>query len=216
MKWKASSNMNNILSKDKKIKIEKEKNIYIDNSYDIEIINPVKCNIYFLSINKSAKVNIYMQSNDSVVNFYYSTMNKDNNNFELNVYHNAKNTVSHVYNHGVNLNGNKLSFNINGYIDKESTGSSCNQENMIINVEDGVSTILPKLYIDCYDSTSSHSAYIGKFKDEEIFYLESRGLSKKKAYKLLIKSFLIPIDSAKKIKEEYLNKIEKIGGDLFE
>lgn len=207
--------MNNI-SKDKKIIIDKDESIFVDGSAEIKIVESIHANVYCLSYNETNEFNIYLEKENSSIDFYYSTINESDNNLKVNVYHNAKNTESHVYNHGVNLENNNLHFDISGYVKKESIGSNCNQDNEIINIKSGKSTICPNLYIDCYDSNSNHSAYIGKFKDEEIFYLESRGLSKKKAYNLLMKSFLIPFITDSKEKDEYVKKIEKIGGELYE
>ena len=49
---------------------------------------------------------------------------------------------------------------------------------------------MPNLYIDSHDVEASHSALIGKFSDEELFYLQSRGLDIKSAEKLLVTGFL--------------------------
>ena len=40
------------------------------------------------------------------------------------------------------------------------------------------------------DVIANHSVYIGKFDEEIIFYLETRGLSEEEAVNLLIKGFL--------------------------
>ena len=100
-------------------------------------------------------------------------------------------TKGEVRFHGVNVKDNKLDFDITGYVPNKSDKSECNQKNQILNISDGKSTILPKLLIDNYDVSSSHSAYIGKFRDEVLFYLMSRGISKEKATHLLIEGLLI-------------------------
>ena len=51
-------------------------------------------------------------------------------------------------------------------------------------------TVLQAL-IDNYDVVSNHAAYIGKFKDEMLFYMMSRGISRDSAYHLLLNGFLI-------------------------
>ena len=58
-------------------------------------------------------------------------------------------------------------------------------------MDENNSKIQPNLYIDEYDIEASHGAYIGKFDFDTIFYLESRGLSEKESYNLLIKGFLL-------------------------
>ena len=65
--------------------------------------------------------------------------------------------------------------------------------------------IKPNLYIDCDDVEASHSALIGKFSDEEMFYMQSRGIDYENALKLLITGFLSSDITDKNI----LNKINK-------
>ena len=65
--------------------------------------------------------------------------------------------------------------------------------------------------IDNYDVDSNHAAYIGKFRDEELFYLMSRGISRDVANRLLLNGFLINSDSIEKNKIKlFLDEIEKI------
>ena len=73
------------------------------------------------------------------------------------------------------------------------------------------STICPNLLIDNYDVLSNHAAYIGKFKDEVLFYMMSRGISLDVAYRLLLNGFLINSDSIDLSKiDEFVQEIEKI------
>lgn len=73
------------------------------------------------------------------------------------------------------------------------------------------STICPNLLIDNYDVDSNHAAYIGKFKDEMMFYMMSRGISREVAYRLLLQGFLVnnTVRENEKIKL-FLDEIEKI------
>ena len=67
--------------------------------------------------------------------------------------------------------------------------------------------IKPNMYIDCDDIEAKHSAVIGKFKDEEIFYLMTRGIPKEEAIELLTESFLF--SNLTFDKEEITNLINK-------
>ena len=70
--------------------------------------------------------------------------------------------------------------------------------------------INPNLLIDENDVSASHSALIGKFNDEEIFYLRSRGISEKNAVNLLVKGLLLSkLSLTNKRKEELENIIDK-------
>ena len=100
---------------------------------------------------------------------------------------------------------------VDGVVPKTSDKCICNQDNQIINMDNGKSTICPNLLIDNYDVDSNHAAYIGKFKDEIMFYMMSRGISREVAYRLLLNGFLINSDSIEKDKIKlFLDEIEKI------
>ena len=70
---------------------------------------------------------------------------KENNRYNILVNHNASNTVSNVYNHGLNVFNNNLDYNVTGKVLATSNNCICNQENQIINMNDGKSTICPNL-----------------------------------------------------------------------
>lgn len=167
--------------------------------------------IYHFSINSSSNVEVNLVKENVELYYYYSNINYDDNEFKISINHKKSNTHSEVYNHGVNMNNNKLTYYVDGIVPKKSSKCICNQENQIINIKDGKSTIWPNLLIDNYDVISNHGAYIGKFSEEKIFYLMSRGINKSDAYKLLLNSFLISSDSIelKKI-ERFVNEIKKI------
>ena len=167
--------------------------------------------IYHFSINSSSKVNVTLDKENVSFYYYYSTINYEDNDFSIKIVHNKSNTHSEVFNHGVNVKKNKLNFDVTGVVLKNSSKCVCNQENQIINMSDGKSSICPNLLIDNYDVNSNHSAYIGKFKDEEIFYMESRGIPRDACNRLLLNGFLINSDSIsyEKVKD-FILEIENI------
>lgn len=167
--------------------------------------------IYHFSINSSSTVEIELLEENVNFYYYYSNINYDDNYFEIKVKHLKENTHSEIFSHGVNVNTNKLTYSVDGVVPKECSKCICNQDNQIINLNDGKSTICPNLLIDNYDVDSNHAAYIGKFKDECLFYLMSRGISRKVAYRLLLNGFLINSDSIDKGNIElFLEEIDKI------
>ena len=172
-----------------------EKELHLFDKEDQEVIYNVEDNatlkVYQYGININNDITINLNGNNAKVEYHYSTINYENHKYNILVNHNASNTSSNIYNHGINVFDKKLDFNVTGKVFKNSDNCICNQENQILNLVDGDSTILPNLLIDNYNVSSSHSAYIGKFKDEILFYLMSRGLSRTTSYDLLIKSFLI-------------------------
>jgi len=167
--------------------------------------------IYHFSIDSSSEVEINMVTEGATLYYYYNNINYSNNRFSIIVNHLKENTESELFNHGVNVNNKKLDYIVKGIVPKSSSKCICNQENQIINMNNGKSTICPDLLIDNYDVISNHGAYIGKFSEDKLFYLKSRGISSKEAYRLLLNGFLINSDSIdlNKIKK-FVNEIKKI------
>lgn len=174
------------------------------------VSNNSKLVVYQYGINIDNNIIINLNGENSNVEYHYSTINYDDHKYKIKVNHNNSKTISNLYNHGINVLDNKLDFDITGNVLNKSDKCECNQKNQILNISDGKSTILPKLLIDNYDVVSSHSAYIGKFKDEILFYLMSRGISEKVSYDLLIKNFLINGCENKEILEMLEKEIDKI------
>lgn len=164
--------------------------------------------IYHYNIDKNVEIEINLNGENAEVEYHFSTINYTDHIFKMTINHHHKKTISNVFNHGVNVENNKLSFNVTGKVLKNIDGCICNQENQIINLKDGNSTILPNLLIDNYDVTSAHSAYIGKFRDDVLFYLMSRGLTLQKSNELLMKGLLINHGSSDK--EEVIKFQEEI------
>lgn len=196
------------------VNINENKELYLfDKSNQCRTYNVsknTKLVVYQYGINIDNDIVINLNGENAEVEYHYSTINYDDHKYKIVVNHNSEKTISNIYNHGVNVNDSKLDFDITGYVPNKSDNSECNQKNQILNIRNGKSTILPKLLIDNYDVVSSHSAYIGKFKDEILFYLMSRGISEKVSYDLLIKSFLINGCEKKEIVEELEKEIDKI------
>lgn len=193
--------------------IEKDTILYLDeeDSHIILDIN-AKCSVvvYHFVIDQESEVCINLNCEGASIDYYYNTINYHDHCYQINVNHHKDHTISHIYNHGVNVKDHKLHFSVNGIVPKDIVHCICNQENQIINIENGKSTICPNLFIDCYDVISNHSAYIGKFAAEKLFYLESRGLTREMAYRLLLKGFLIPQEVDAGRLDQFLLEIENI------
>jgi len=158
---------------------------------------------YHLGMNANLKVNkvndgfnikelVVANLDNELAKFKYNlkSVAKSSENYDVIVNHNAKNTISDVKNNVINISGNVL-INVSTYIKKGFTGSLADQNNKIINLNNKKCDIKPNLFIDEFDSVANHSAYVGKFNKDELFYLMSRGLDKETSEKMLIKGLLL-------------------------
>lgn len=165
----------------------------LELNYTFNIFDNSNVNINILDASENVRRNIIINlngSNSSVVLNLSSISLKDNY-YNIDIHHNNKNTKSESNLHGLALDNNKITFVNNGHIIKNSEKSILSQDNKIIIMGDNNSKIEPNLFIDEYDVSANHGAYIGNFYEEDIFYLMTRGLSKKDSYNLLIHGFLI-------------------------
>lgn len=187
---------------DQVINIDKYLNVELFELKKEGIINR-KCNYYVednasLTINKfydlnetNEEINVYLNGYNSKVILNMGIISEGSHLYKINIYSNNKNTISESNIHGVCIKDNNILIENNGYIPKGKSGSILNQDNKIITLGKNNSKIRPNLFIDEFDVEASHGAYIGKFNEEDIFYLKSRGLSEQEANNLLIKGFLI-------------------------
>jgi len=148
---------------------------------------------------------------DATVDVHNSIINYGKNSYTVTLNHKDENSTSKVVNHAINTGDNEFKFIVDGIITKDAIDTKLRQDNKIINLTDGKSYILPNLIVDNSEIEAEHAAFIGPFDEDRIFYLESRGIPRKEAENLLIKSFLLnSMDLEEKEKDIFIAKIESI------
>ena len=198
--------------------IEKNSNIIINlllkennNKLVINMNENANLIINYLTINDNSNIEINLNKEQANLLLHYSSINYKESNYLININHNAKNTKSNIINHGISVLGNKINFTVNGIIPKQADNCICNQDSKIINIKDSKSIIKPNLFIENYNVEANHSAYIGQFNKDKLFYLESRGIKKDQAIFLLLKSFLINnMLLLDKLEAKFIYEINKI------
>lgn len=165
----------------------------ITSDYEFNVLDSanLEINIFDVSRNITRYIRVNINGENSIVKLNLSSISLYKNNYDVNVFHNNKNTSSSTNLHGLALDDNMIHIKNSGYVKKGASKSILDQDNKIIITGDNNSKIEPNLFIDEYDVSASHGAYIGKFDEEELFYLNSRGLNDIESYNLLINGFLI-------------------------
>jgi len=170
--------------------INTSQNSSINYNYELEENSHLIINKFYDALNINENNSIYLNGVGASVEFNLKTIAKTPNKFIINTYHNACNTIGNINNKGVSINSGNVTFDVSSYVENRIKGCVVNQTNHIIPLNNAKNIIKPNLYIEEEDVIANHSAYIGKFDEEIIFYLESRGLSEEEAVNLLIKGFL--------------------------
>lgn len=183
-----------------KLKVRSKYNLLKSSSLIIKNIN---------NINSIKEQSIFSLNGESAsVKKILKTISNDKEKYDIIINHNSKYTKSDIINNGVNIESGMLDFNVSSIVPENMDKCYVNQNNRIINLTENKCSISPNMYIDCYDVVANHSAFIGTFKDEEMFYLQSRGISQLDATKLLIRGFLIS-ELDEEEKETYNKIIDK-------
>lgn len=154
----------------------------------INIEKGINSKINLLNIDSDLNIDINLLD-DAKLELINSSINNNNLYLNLDINHGV-NSQSNLINHGININDGNMKFIVNGIVKKDMINTFFNQDNKIINLNDGVSLIDANLLIDEFDTIANHSSYIAKYNPEEEFYLLSRGINSKEVFRLLTKSFL--------------------------
>ena len=214
IKLKEATKLNFNISVEKDIKlnlniITKGNSGKVQYKYNLEENSMI--NVFKFQNIKSIKEMIIAKLNgeNARIDYNFKTISNNKETYDYHVFHDAKNTVSNIINNGVCIKDGIIIYQVSSFVPKDITGCIVNQNNRIINLTKNKSEIMPNLYIDSHDVEASHSALIGKFSDEELFYLQSRGIDYNNALKLLISGFLTSDIDNKKILNEVNKNIDK-------
>ena len=191
----------NIVTKGKSGKVQYkynvEKNSFV-NVFKFQNIKNIKEMVIARLVGENAKIE-----------YNFKTISNMKETYDYHVFHDANNTESNIKNNGVCIDKGLIVYQVSSFVPKDIKGCIVNQSNRIINLTNNKSEIMPNLYIDSSDVEASHSALIGKFSDEEMFYLQSRGIDYNTALKLLISGFLTSDIDNKNILKQINKNIEK-------
>ena len=97
-------------------------------------------------------------------------------------------------NYSIVLQGGRYRMEATGKIEKGARGAKSHQTSRALTFDaQQTATILPKLLIDENDVEASHATTIGQMDENQMYYLQSRGLSEDEAIRLVTIGYLLPI-----------------------
>lgn len=125
-------------------------------------------------------------------------------------------TDGEIQQNGVALDSGVLNFHAVGKIYHGSHESKSNQESRLLTLnQDSRGETDPVLLIEDNDVDAGHAASIGKVDADQLYYLQSRGLTLQQAQILLTKGFLLPVinkfpdkDLRQRTQQELLDRLE--------
>lgn len=221
-----------IILKNKNINIEynfenDNYNVLIFNNYDGDVtindsgfVNNSKVKINYIELNNhniNQLSTIDVNDNSELeINTIYLGVNDKKITFDLR--NNKPESKVEISNNIVCLDDAKFSLECIGKIVKGAKRSICHQKSHCLTLDNPkVAKVLPVLLIDEDDVEASHSLSSGTIDEEILFYMNSRGLDRKDALRLILKSYLMPndnfydnFDDGKYIQDLAIKKVDQI------
>ncbi len=170
------------LKKENAVKIQYK--YYLEKNAELQVHKFYNCNIV-----KELDI-IELNGESASIVYKFHTISTDTQKYDVLVYHNSSRTRSQIMNKGVNIKNGSLAFNVTGVVYNGIVDCEVDQNNRIITMNENLCNINPNLLIEENDVIANHAALIGKFDEEQIFYLMSRGIPKEEAIRLLTRGFL--------------------------
>ena len=142
------------------------------------------------------------QSNDTYLDYKEVIINNNDFTYEINTILNGNNNVSKVTLRCLNESGKAKIF-ANG-IEENTSNNELLEDLRGLNLNDNTLVIKPDMQINSLDVIANHKVTISNVKNDELFYLESKGVNKTDAINLLKEGFILgilPLEMQEKIKE---------------
>ncbi|WP_137597672.1 SufD family Fe-S cluster assembly protein [Paucilactobacillus kaifaensis] len=163
------------------------------------------------------------QAQNSNLKMYLTLFNRGNQNYDVNIdldgdhsqatvkmvaiadQEQAQKVTTRINNYGQKTNGvieqngvakdkSKIDFHAVGKIFHGAHGAQSNQHSRLLTLsKQSHGQVDPVLLIEENDVEAGHAASIGKIDEDQLYYLQTRGIDRKQAYYLLTKGFLLPV-----------------------
>ena len=123
--------------------------------------------------------------------------------------HAAKNTTSVITSKSISKDGGRSSYRGLVKVHRGATGAKVNVKcDALLLDADSRSDTYPTMEVDERQVTIGHEATVSKVGEEQIFYLQSRGLSEAEATLLIVNGFIEPF--TKELPMEYAVELNRL------
>lgn len=179
---------------------------------DIDVSKDAKIHVIgaFLSEDLHAVLNIRLngQGSNVMVNAIAVSSDKQSQVVDVNMTHHAPYSYGNMYNIGIANGQGRIVLNgVEKILQGNTQANAFQTLKGIILSDQAIVEVNPILLIDEYDVKAGHGATIGKIEENQLYYLQSRGLTKDEAEKLIIHGYIKPI--LDEIKDETIaNRLE--------
>lgn len=134
-------------------------------------------------------------------------------NFTTKIQHKGKRSEGYILKHGVMKDEASSIFNGIGFIEHGASKSNAQQSSRVLMLSPKArGDANPMLLIDEDDVIAGHAASVGRVDEMQLYYLQSRGISRLEAERLIIHGFLAPVVNElpiEKVKKQLVEVIER-------
>lgn len=179
--------------------------ILILNDYDDKVtlnekgsISNSSVKIAYLELDRyDLEQNCHIEVNkDSSLQVNTTYLGTGNKKIVFDLFNNEPDSLIDINNNIVCLEDALFELECIGTIRKGAKRSKCHQSSHCLTIDNPrKASVLPVLNIDENDVEASHSLSSGTIDEEILFYMNSRGLNKKEALNLILRSYLMPNDN---------------------
>lgn len=110
--------------------------------------------------------------------------------YNIVVNHNNHHVESNISNKCIGFDRSKIKIQIDSVLEKGNQDCVMDQVSRILTLGDVEAEIVPNMFTHEDSVSAKHGSVIGSFREEELFYLMSRGISYDEAIILLMKGFI--------------------------
>ena len=191
--------------------IQKQENVLVNHptetDWEFSVQKDGELDVFFLPLNQKLTVKVLLKGDRAKSNIKCAYLSNNNNklNIDIKVIHEYKNTTSDQQIKGLSTGESIVSLIAGIEIPKNTNGCEGFQNHRGILLSDKAKIVVtPQLEIWSEDVVCSHGSAVGPLPEDEVFYLESRGLKKTEAEKILLSSFfndIVPDEMQPYIKE---------------
>ncbi len=182
----------------------------------IEVKQDATLNLVYAELSMSdvnRTIDTYLVERGAQVNLYTAMLAAHNKQTNMVVHHVVGHTTSHMKNYAVMLEGGSCYLRAVGKIEKGASGSKSHQISRGLTFDQQKKAVfLPELLIDENDVEASHAMSLGQMDENQMYYLQSRGLSRAQAVQLVTTGYLLSIVDVfenEEIKEMYKEEVAK-------
>ena len=163
-------------------------------------------------------VTVLLEGEGANANIRTATVARGKLNYEIRCVHQAMHTTGIMNNYGIVLKDANWKLVATGKIEKGHRQSESHQTSRVLTFDKKQTVqVLPILLIDENDVKASHATSLGQPDENQLYYMQSRGLTKNEAIQLLAIGYLLPIADVvddetlrTRLREEVEEKVQSV------